>query len=302
MATTNFPTSLDAGNLANPGPGDNTAAPSHSDIHSIVNDAIKALEAKLGISAATPTSTNILRGNGVGTSTWGKLVLSTDVTGTLGVANGGTGGTTSTGSGAVVLTTSPTIATPTIASFVNATHTHANAAGGGMLNGANSIQTDTITASQIANRIRWATFNKASDNTGGVVVSQNEANEIAFTGTPSAFGRLDLLIPQDYVSGTTATVNLVIFSGNTNNQSINYNLSSRASSSTFASYWNIQNNITTGSTINLSTNLISTFPLYTIAAANLAAGSLIAIAFRPSSAITGTIFVTEAYLSYTADM
>lgn len=38
-----------------------------------------------------------------------------------------------TGSGAVVLAASPAIVTPTIASFVNATHNHTNAAGGGTL-------------------------------------------------------------------------------------------------------------------------------------------------------------------------
>lgn len=43
----------------------------------------------------------------------------TAMTGTLPVANGGTGTTTSTGSGAVVLATSPTLTTPVIASIVN---------------------------------------------------------------------------------------------------------------------------------------------------------------------------------------
>jgi hypothetical protein len=42
------------------------------------------------------------------------LPLTTGVTGTLGVANGGTGVTTSTGSGSVVLSTSPTLVTPTL--------------------------------------------------------------------------------------------------------------------------------------------------------------------------------------------
>lgn len=41
--------------------------------------------------------------------------------------------TANTGTGAMVRTTSPTIVTPTIASFVNATHNHQNAAGGGTL-------------------------------------------------------------------------------------------------------------------------------------------------------------------------
>jgi hypothetical protein len=47
------------------------------------------------------------------------LPLTTGVTGTLPVANGGTGVTTSTGSGANVLGTSPTIATPTITGGTN---------------------------------------------------------------------------------------------------------------------------------------------------------------------------------------
>lgn len=52
---------------------------------------------------------------------------------TITVANGGTGVTSSTGTTNVVLSGSPTIVTPTIASFTNATHDHSNAAGGGNL-------------------------------------------------------------------------------------------------------------------------------------------------------------------------
>ena len=47
--------------------------------------------------------------------------------------SGGTGVMTSTGTTNVVLSGSPTIVTPTIASFANATHDHTNAAGGGTL-------------------------------------------------------------------------------------------------------------------------------------------------------------------------
>ena len=42
------------------------------------------------------------------------IALTTDVTGTLPVANGGTGVTTSTGTGSVVLSTSPTLTTPVL--------------------------------------------------------------------------------------------------------------------------------------------------------------------------------------------
>lgn len=122
---------------------------------------ISALATKMGTGSATPSAGKVLRASGSGTSTWGAVDLTADVTGTLPVANGGTGitalgagvatflGTPSsanlasavtgeTGSGALVFGTSPTIATPTlttptIASFASATHDHSNAAGGGTL-------------------------------------------------------------------------------------------------------------------------------------------------------------------------
>lgn len=58
---------------------------------------------------------NALISGGVGVApSWGKITLTTHVSGTLPVANGGTGVTSSTGSGAVVLGTSPTLSGPTI--------------------------------------------------------------------------------------------------------------------------------------------------------------------------------------------
>ena len=56
---------------------------------------------------------NALISGGVGVApSYGKIGLTTHVSGTLPVANGGTGVTTSTGSGNVVLSTSPTLVTP----------------------------------------------------------------------------------------------------------------------------------------------------------------------------------------------
>src|SRR6185295_11362792 len=76
------------------------------------------------------------------------LNASTITAGTLPVARGGTGVTTSTGSTNVVLSNSPTIVTPTIASFTNATHTHADAAGGGTLN-ASAIAAGTVATARL---------------------------------------------------------------------------------------------------------------------------------------------------------
>jgi hypothetical protein len=58
---------------------------------------------------------NVLISGGVGAApTYGKVALASAVSGTLPVANGGTGSTTSTGSGAVVLASSPTLVTPAL--------------------------------------------------------------------------------------------------------------------------------------------------------------------------------------------
>ncbi len=98
------------------------------------------------------------------------LPLTTGVTGTLPVANGGTGVTTSTGTNNVVLSDSPTILTPTIASMTNAQHDHTDAAGGG-----------TITAAAISDYASaTATFtNKTIDADGtGNTISNIDVPEI----------------------------------------------------------------------------------------------------------------------------
>lgn len=69
---------------------------------------------------------NAIISGGVGAApSWGKIGLATHVDGTLPVANGGTGATTSTGSGAVVLENSPTLVTPALGTPASGTLTNA---------------------------------------------------------------------------------------------------------------------------------------------------------------------------------
>lgn len=132
------------------------AAAGHTALHNTSYDEIRALATKVGTGSSTPTSGTVLRGNGTGTSLWAQVGLTTDVTGTLPQANGGTGTTSATGSGAAVYQASPTISSPTltaptIANFSNAQHTHGDATNGGQLNGATAIQTATLKAAQMFN-------------------------------------------------------------------------------------------------------------------------------------------------------
>lgn len=127
------------------------AADNHAAQHNLEQAEIVAVQTKVGTGSATPSNNTVLRGTGAGTSAWAQVALTTDITGTLPIANGGTGQTSLTAlplaspviSGTVpggATYTSPILSTPTIADFSNANHSHANTAGGGQLNGANALQ------------------------------------------------------------------------------------------------------------------------------------------------------------------
>jgi hypothetical protein len=69
---------------------------------------------------------NALISGGVGSApSYGKIGMATHVSGTLPVANGGTGVTSSTGTGSVVLSSSPTLVTPALGTPSSATLTNA---------------------------------------------------------------------------------------------------------------------------------------------------------------------------------
>lgn len=86
-----YPGSID--NFTNPTATSPTNNPSLSAGQTEQNQAIQAIETKLGTGASTPVSGTVLRGTGAGSSQWADVDLTTDVTGTLPIANGGTGAT-----------------------------------------------------------------------------------------------------------------------------------------------------------------------------------------------------------------
>lgn len=80
-----------------------------------IGDIVYASGATTLAKLADVATGNALISGGVGVApSWGKIALTTHISGTLPVANGGTGVTTSTGTGNVVLSTSPTLTTPSI--------------------------------------------------------------------------------------------------------------------------------------------------------------------------------------------
>lgn len=77
---TNFPASLDT--LTNPIATDKENVVSHAGQHANANDAIEAIQAKVGVGASTPTTGLPLTGTGVGASAWvalGNAGLGADV-------------------------------------------------------------------------------------------------------------------------------------------------------------------------------------------------------------------------------
>jgi hypothetical protein len=87
-----------------------------------------------------------------------------------------------TGTGSLVFNTNPTIVTPTIASFTNATHNHTNAAGGG-----------TLTSAAVSD------FTEATEDVVGAMVSGNTESGISVT-YDDATGKLNFDVNDPVIS------------------------------------------------------------------------------------------------------
>jgi len=119
------------------------------------------------LSTADITGTLAIANGGTGTTSTTFVNAATNVTGTLPVANGGTGVTSSTGSGNNVLSTSPTLVTPVLGTPTSATLT--NATGLPLSTGITGLGTGVATALAIN-----------TPNTGSIVVNGGAL------GTPSS--------------------------------------------------------------------------------------------------------------------
>ena len=102
-------------------------------------------------------------------------------------------GVDTTGTGNYVRGTSPTLTTPTIASLVNATHTHTNAAGGGQLTDASLSTPVTIAKGGTGTGSTLTGLLQGSASAFTAVTSSTVGQALRVTGTNTfAFGALDL--------------------------------------------------------------------------------------------------------------
>lgn len=167
---------------------------------------------------------NVLISGGVGVAPlYGKVGLTTHVSGILPVANGGTGTTSSTGSGANVFATSPTLVTPVLGTPTSGTLT--NCAGLPITNGttgvlpisrggtgqssflsSGNLYYDSVT-DEISIGTAAGTLNVDGGGTGVTSFANN--NSLVLTGTTST-GAL-----QSLTSGTSGQVLLSNGAGNT---------------------------------------------------------------------------------------
>ena len=203
LGAVSFPTSLDV--FENPGATASVATTvTHSTHHANENDAIEALEAKVGINSSTPVTDSIFAGTSVGGSKWTTFATTTSSRATNFSATG-----SSTLQNFTFANATGTSATTTNFFSTNASSTN--------LYGI-SINGFSLTTCQTNNVLTWASgiFGCEADDTGGstIVSTTTTANMSSTTVAVAAFDniRFKILIPEIYgagdVSTSTATIDL----------------------------------------------------------------------------------------------
>ena len=159
----------------------------------------------------------VLTGAALGTPTSGTLTsctglpLTTGVTGTLPVGNGGTGVTTSTGSGNNVLSTSPTLVTPVLGTPSSGDLSSCtNAVGYGLKSATTTVSVSAATAptagqALVATSSTTATWQSPASGgiTMGTPVVSTSGTAITFTGIPAGTKRITIMLVDVSTDGTS---------------------------------------------------------------------------------------------------
>jgi len=149
---------------------------------------------------------NALISGGVGSApSYGKIGLATHVSGTLPVANGGTGVTSSTGTGSVVLSDSPTLVTPALGTPASGVVTN--------LTGTASININGTVGATTASTGSFTSLAYSTTLTGGTGIVNlgsgqfyKDASGNVGIGTSSPAALLDINGSSGWAGGTTGNV------------------------------------------------------------------------------------------------
>lgn len=185
-----YPGAIDDGaTLPNPSSTSKTNNPSHASLHDVSNDAIKAVETKLGTGSSTPAANTLLRGSGAGTSAWAVLT-SAQLAASI---------SDETGSGSAVFATTPTLVTPKVDTINEATPSNGTTIGGvniksGTLNTNNSVVTanitdNAVTASKLATNAITLGYAQITTNFSTVSTMAAQITGLTTTVTIPSGGR-----------------------------------------------------------------------------------------------------------------
>lgn len=200
-----YPTDLDT--FQDPsGTSQVSSGPDHAALHTSINNAVEAIEAKLGVGSGTPVLNRILRGTGNGTATWGTnwdqanfgspTVTGGTATGMLLGTNTITGGTVS---GQLVLS-------GTVGGGVYGTALHQGGTVANASIGTPTIMGGTIAGSGTTSPISFGvsiapTVGTLSDSAGGTFTPNVQAAQLYELTCGTTAGNRTFGIPTNPVNG-----------------------------------------------------------------------------------------------------
>jgi hypothetical protein len=243
FGSTNFPASLDV--LVNPGATDSVATVSHSSQHANANDAIEALEAKLGIGASTAVANTLFAGTGAGASLFTTHATATNLTlsGILNVTGLGTfgtllsqGSTTIVGGLTITGNSTTTNATTTIIAATTATTTNFYGAG--------------LTSCVGSNYITWSN--------GQFSCTSLSASQRPLLGISSSTNSLYLASTTDLVAGQSINWRGICQRGGSNSDlNMGYKLANQAGTTTIMNFGTIGDEIEVGEGVFMATTSVT---------------------------------------------